>query len=248
MKTVQQDDWGYKVSQVVAKTFRIIKGIIRIFFELIIHILETLLYCYGLLINLLTHLNIVSAIVIILFTVVCVVAAFQWYEFGVIFGKFLGLRGAITGWSTGVLGMLVGTGINVLQISPELWKRRRKYAKSYVALNIDPNYDASSPTPKDKVNNWLSYDHATLRKLRYFAYGLEFCLGLIYCGTVTKFALKSVAQAAISLVAPEKVFAVVCAAESLTQGVGEKLVDIEDEARTKTTGARPSDQARPNGF
>lgn len=229
--------WGDRISKLIGRLFGIVRTLIRFCWEAIEQCMYTIAFFFSLLLRVVANPSTPAVIAILFFIAVSAVAALQWWAIGVWLGSAFGMGGAIGGISSGILGMLGGLGLNTWQIAPELWKLRRDVAKSYGQLGVDPEYDTSESTLSDRILNWFSYDHQTLKRGRLIAYAIETGLVVAYCGLAQRFAFVSLVQAAISLFLPEKALAMIAASVSLLSEVNERInkETTEDAAGTSSS-------------
>lgn len=212
-----------KVQNFVLKLFNFFKSIAKLLWLLFENAFQLIVFCFGLLIKLLASPTTPCIVAIVSFGLVCSIAAAQWFQIGVWIGKLLGVS---KGWGlgSGTLGILVGLGINIYQLAPNLWKLRRDIALAYQALDINPDYQVESPeNVVERIQNWLSFDHSTLKKIRLITYSIETGIVLTYCFLATGLQFFSILQAAISLLLPEKCLELVSSTVSALGGVSEKI-------------------------
>jgi hypothetical protein len=226
--------WSHRVSKVIARIFSIIKGIIKALWEVIEHCLETVTFFFGLLVRVVANPTTPCVVAILFFMFVSMIAAIQWFAIGVWIGKAFGLGGMIGGISSGSMGLLMGLGLNVYQLSSELWKLRRDVAKAYADMNVDPDFDASEPTLEEKNSHWESYDHGTLKRGRLLSYALESTLVIAYVGIAQNFQFVALLQAAVSLLLPEKALEMVSATVGLMGQVSERVTTQVDDTSEST--------------
>lgn len=222
--------WSHKVSKAIARVFAFIKGIIKALWEIIEHTLEAVTFFFGLLVRVVANPSTPCTVAIIFFMFVATIAAAQWFAIGVWLGKALGLGGTIGGISSGVMGLLLGLGLNVYQLSSELWKLRRDVAKAYADMMVDPDFDTADPTLEDKNTHWESYDHGTLKRGRLLSYALETALVIAYVGIAQSFQFVALLQAAVSLLLPEKALEMVSATVGLMGQVSERVTTPGDDS------------------
>ncbi len=243
--------WSHRVSKVIARIFSIIKGIIKALWEVIEHCLETVTFFFGLLVRVVANPTTPCVVAIIFFMFVSAIAAIQWFAIGVWIGKAFGLGGMIGGISSGSMGLLMGLGLNVYQLSSELWKLRRDVAKAYADMNVDPDFDASEPTLEEKNSHWESYDHGTLKRGRLLSYALESALVIAYVGIAQNFQFVALLQAAVSLLLPEKALEMVSATVGLMGQVSERVttqVDEKSESTQQQESRQQQSSQRPRGL
>lgn len=235
--------WSYKVSRFITRVFDFVKGVMRALWEIIEHTLEAVAFFFGLLVRVVANPSTPCVVAIIFFMFIATVAAAQWFAIGVWIGLALGLGGTIGGISSGVMGLLLGLGLNVYQLSSELWKLRRDVAKAYADMRVDPDFDASDPTLQDKNIHWESYDHGTLKRGRLLSYALETALVIAYAGIAQSFQFVALLQAAVSLLLPEKALEMVSATVGLMGQVSERVTNPDSEPESTQ-----QQQQRPRGL
>ncbi|KOP23482.1 hypothetical protein AMR41_26240 [Hapalosiphon sp. MRB220] len=221
-----------KVQGFVVKAFGFLKAAAKLLWLLTENAFQLTVYCFSLLVKLLASPTTPCLVAIACFGLVCSIAAAQWFQIGVWIGKLLG---ASQGWGlgAGTLGVLLGLGINVYQLAPQLWKLRRDIAEAYKALDINPEHQSESKeNVSERVQNWLSFDHGTLKGIRLATYALETGIVLSYCFLATGLQFFAILQAAISLLLPEKCLELVSATVAVLGGVSEKINTPEPDNAT----------------
>lgn len=237
--------WSHRISKFIARIFSFIKGCFQVLWEIIEHSLEAVTFFFGLLVRVIANPSTPCVVAIIFFMFVSAVAAAQWFAIGVWLGQAFGLSGTIGGISSGLMGMLLGLGLNVYQLSSELWKLRRDVAKAYADMRVDPEFDDSDPTLEDKNSHWESYDHGTLKRGRLLSYGLETALVIAYVGIAQKFQFVALLQAAVSLLLPEKSLEMVSSTVGLMGQVSERVTEPTDiDEEPKQTQKKQQKRAR----
>lgn len=235
--------WNTKASKLISRIFSVIKGIIKVLWEIVEHSLEVVTFFFGLLVRVLANPTTPCVVAILFFMGVSLVATLQWYALGVWISQAFGLGGTIGGISSGLMGLLLGLGLNVYQLSSELWKLRRDVAKAYADMRVDPDYDVGDPTLEDKNKHWESYDHGTLKRGRFLSYAVETALVIAYCGIAQNFQFVALLQAAVSLILPEKALSLVSATIGLMGQVSSRVTDPEASQQEAQ-----QQQRRPTGL
>jgi hypothetical protein len=243
-----------RVSLLISRIFSIIKGIIKVIWEVIEHLLSVVTFFFALLVRVIANPFTPCVVAIVFFMFVATIAAFQWYAIGGWIGRAFGLGGTIGGISSGVMGLLVGLGLNVYQLSSELWKLRRDVAKAYADMKVDPDFDDQDSTLENRNSHWESHDHSALKRGRLLSYAVETALVIAYCGIAQKFQFVALLQAATSLLLPEKALKLVSATVSLMGEVSERVAS-QGDTDTKSTSAsseerhqQKQDNRRPRGL
>lgn len=214
----------------ISKLFGILRGLIEVVFSLIKNAMALLVFFFRFLVQTIAHPTMPSVIAIIFFLGSVGISVFQWVGigrwlftlFGVSTASFFGYQ--IAG---GFFGLLLGFGINVYQMSPELWKLTPQVAKAYVGLSIDPEAELEKPTLQNKLSQWLTYDHGTLKGLRLVSYTIETVLTLCYTVFASGLSFSSVMISAASLLLPEFTLKGVAAATGVTSAVSQKMQEEE---------------------
>ncbi|MHC5932053.1 hypothetical protein, partial [Nostoc sp.] len=118
-------------------------------------------FAFSLLVKLLANPIAPCLVAIIAFVAVSAVALAQWAAIGVWLGKMFGVSGL---WWIGsaTCGVLLGLGINIYQLSPELWKIRKDISRAYLSLGIDVESNEKFDNPGERLENWLTIDHGML--------------------------------------------------------------------------------------
>ncbi|MCP6758356.1 MAG: hypothetical protein NHB32_06145 [Fischerella sp. CENA71] len=231
-KAPQKKGFFVKLQKLVVKIFAFFKELAKLIGLLIENAFQLTVYCFSLMIKLLSAPTTPCLVAILLFGLVCSIAAAQWFQIGVWLGNLLGIS---KGWGlgAGTLGVLLGLGINVYQLAPQLWKLRRDIAEAYKALDINPEHQPESKeNVPERLQNWLSFDHGTLKSIRLVTYALETGLVLAYCFLATGLQFFAILQAAISLLLPEKCLELVSATVAVLGGVSEKINTPESDNAT----------------
>ncbi|OKH56260.1 hypothetical protein NIES2101_00300 [Calothrix sp. HK-06] len=216
-----------KITKFVKKIFGFLRNCIHFLWELIDNALHLIVFAFSYLTKILASPSTPCVVAIIAFGAVTAIAAGQWYSIGVWLGSKLGASSGILGVGSGTAGVLLGLGINVYQLAPQLWKLRRDIAQAYAALKIDTEFQSEGAESVNERNrNWLSYDHGELKRSRLISYAVETGLVLSYC-FFTGLNFFSIVTAAISLLLPEKCLTLVSSTVSLLGKVSDHLSQEE---------------------
>ena len=185
-------------------------------------------FAFSLIVKLLANPTAPCIVAIIAFVAVCAVATSQWFLIGVWLGKLFGISGL---WNigAGACGILLGLGINIYQLSPELWRLRQDISRAYMALGIDVESRERFDNPEERLENWLTLDHGMLKSTRLISYAIETALVLCYAFLATGLNFYALIMAAISLILPEKCLLLVSSTISVLGQVSEKMGDSEPE-------------------
>ncbi|MBC1300010.1 hypothetical protein GNF11_35045, partial [Nostoc sp. UCD122] len=185
-------------------------------------------FAFSLIVKLLANPTAPCIVAIIAFVAVCAVATAQWAAIGIWLGKLFGISGL---WNIGTAtcGILLGLGINIYQLSPELWKIRQDISRAYMALGIDVESSERFQNPEERLENWLTLDHGMLKSTRLISYAIESALVLCYAFLATGLDFYALIMAGISLLLPEKCLLLVSSTISVLGQVSDKMGDSEPE-------------------
>ncbi|MHC5863525.1 hypothetical protein, partial [Nostoc sp.] len=103
----------------------------------------------------------------------------QWVQIGLWGGSWLGIHSTY-GIGPGLLGAVVGVGINVFQLTPEMFKIKRSWAIAYEKMGIKTDGFEHEETPGHYVANWNTIKHRKLERVRSISYAIECGLVLGY--------------------------------------------------------------------
>ena len=216
------------INNIVRKVFYVFRMIIHLAWSIIENGMQLIMFFFNYIIKILANPTTPCVVAILAFASVSTIAAMQWFQIGVWLGIWFHFK-TIYGIASGVAGVLLGTGINVYQLAPTLWKIRKDVARAYAELNVDTDFEAESETVKSKQQNWLSFDHNLLKKTRLISYGIE--TGLVLCFVfLNGLNFFAIIQAAVSLLLPEKMLELVASTVSVLGTVSEH---IYQEAETE---------------
>ncbi|MHC5722632.1 MAG: hypothetical protein ACYTXY_00425 [Nostoc sp.] len=216
------------IQKIVAKVFGFLREILKLIWLIVENSMRLITFAFSLIVKLLANPTAPCIVAIIAFVAVCAVAAAQWASIGIWLGKLFGISGL---WdiSTAICGVLLGLGINIYQLSPELWKIRRDISRAYVSLGIDVESNEKFDNPEEKLENWLTVDHGVLKSTRLISYAVETALVLSYAFIGTGLNFYALAMAAISLLLPEQCLHLVSSTISVLGQVSDKMGDEEPE-------------------
>lgn len=217
------------IDGLVKKVFKLFRMIIHLAWAIVENAMRLTLFFFNYLLKLLANPTTPCVVAIIAFGAVSTIAAFQWFQIGVWLGRMLHFK-SIYGIAAGVSGVILGTGINVYQLAPQLWKIRRDIAKAYGDLGIDTDFEADEETVKTRQQNWLSFDHSALKKTRLASYAIEtaLVLGYVFASGLNFFAI---IQAAVSLLLPERMLELVASTVSVLGGVSDHMAAEEENVK-----------------
>jgi hypothetical protein len=230
-KPAQKSFWNF-LHKMINKAFRILREIAKLLWTLIENAARLTVFCFSLLVNLASSPTTPCIVAIFCFGAVCAIAASQWYQIGFWLGRLLGVSSA-WGIGAGTAGVLLGVGLNIYQLAPQLWKLRKDIAEAYKALEINPEFQAqSTENVNDRLNNWLSMDHGTLKGIRLATYSIETALVCSYCFLAAGLNFFAIVQAAISLILPEKCLELVSSTIAVLGGVSDKVNGVPEDNAT----------------
>lgn len=223
-QSAKKINWADKISGFISKIFSAVKSLIRFAWEVVMHCMSTITFFFTFLLKVIADPATPCTVAIVFFIGVSSVAAAQWWAIGVWLGQIFGVSSAIGGIGMGATGMLFGFGINIFQLSPQLWRLRRDVAKAYGKLGVDPSFHGEEDESIQSRNtHWFSYDHRGLKGARLVSYGLETSIVLGYCAIGQSLAFGAILSAAISLILPEKSLELLSSAVSLMGAVSEEV-------------------------
>lgn len=216
------------IQKIVAKVFGFLREILKLIWLIAENSMRLITFAFSLIVKLLANPIAPCIVAIIGFVAVCAVATAQWAAIGVWLGKLFGISGL---WNIGTAtcGVLLGLGINIYQLSPELWKIRRDISRAYVSLGIDVESRERFDNPEEKLENWLTVDHGVLKSTRLISYAVETALVLGYAFIGTGLDFYALVMAGISLLLPEQCLHLVSSTISVLGQVSDKMGDEEPE-------------------
>ena len=201
-----------KALGLVAKIFAVFKAIANVIFSALRNILALTVFLGKHIVDLLASPTFPAVIAITAFFFVVVLAGMQWASIGVWLFKLVGLGNGF--YSASMFGMILGFGINVFQLSPEVWKIQKPLAQAFKSLKIDPDAKLEDKSLDAKLNDWLTYDFGVLKAARNINYAIE--TGIVLCFTAaTGFGFFSIAMAGSMLLLPEQLIKFIGAAASV---------------------------------
>lgn len=216
------------IQKIVAKVFGFLREILKLIWLIAENSMRLITFAFSLIVKLLANPTAPCIVAIIGFVAVCAVATAQWAAIGIWLGKLFGISGL---WNIGTAtcGILLGLGINIYQLSPELWKIRQDISRAYLALGIDVESHEKFQNPEERLENWLTLDHGMLKSTRLISYAIETALVLCYAFLATGLNFYALIMAAISLLLPEKCLLLVSSTISVLGQVSDKMGDSEPE-------------------
>lgn len=236
------------VSKFLSKVFEIFRKVATLLYELTIHIFRAIVLVFNLCVAVLTHPTAPSVVAIVMFVSVMFFTALQWILIGMWLGDVLGFNDATTvldfgltifGRSfniptltvtSGTIGLFIGLGINLYQMSPVLWQVRSDFARALIDLKIltEDENEKEINTPAERVADWLNADYAVVKASRNVAYCVEALLVSVYIG-FTDFTVLTVLQGIASLILPEILLKHVASTVSFLSTVAEKMQENAEE-------------------
>ncbi|MBD2508994.1 hypothetical protein H6G91_17155 [Nostoc muscorum FACHB-395] len=219
---------GQAISKFIKKVFSIFREILRHISHLIQESMRLVIEAFRIITDQLTHPNTGIIVSLCLFLLVSAVAAAQWVQIGLWLGHFLGLKG-LWGVGSGTCGLLLGIGINVFQLTPELYKIKRSWAIAYSKMGIEVDGLEHDSTPRALDENWNSIKHGNLKKIRLVSFAVETALVLSYAVFGTGLDFFAIATAGISLILPEYCLKLVSSMISVLGEVSATIDDTEPE-------------------
>ncbi|MBC1222325.1 hypothetical protein GNF09_20960 [Nostoc sp. UCD120] len=216
------------IQKIVSKVFGFFREILRLLWLIAENSMRLITFAFSLIVKLLANPTAPCIVAIIAFVAVCAVATAQWAAIGIWLGKLFGISGL---WNIGTAtcGILLGLGINIYQLSPELWKIRQDISRAYMALGIDVESSERFQNPEERLENWLTLDHGMLKSTRLISYAIESALVLCYAFLATGLDFYALIMAGISLLLPEKCLLLVSSTISVLGQVSDKMGDSEPE-------------------
>ena len=232
--TSRKINWADRVSKAIEKFFAILKDTIRLACEFITRTMGLVTVGFALLLKIIAEPSTPCVVAIIAFMGISTVAALQWWAIGVWWGKMFGFS-ALWGMGAGLAGSLVGFGINIFQLSPQLWRLRKDVTKSYLELGVNPSFAPTEPeTIESKSTHWLSFDHKNLKRARLASYLSETAIVISYCAFAQSFSLYAIVQAGVSLFLPEQSLELLSSVVSLMGAVSEQVSERESDSDQQT--------------
>lgn len=211
-KTFEERESGIK--NILAKFFQKVRLVIKFIFELIGNLLDAFVYGCGNVISLLASPRTLAAIAFVVFMITIGFTGYQWYQIGV------GLLTPIfnNAGLAGTSGVLIGLGINLFQMAPNLWKINKNYAQAYKNMSIDnPNGEVDPELDKNSksanlskiIPKWLVSDHYQMRAWRRKSFFAEAFIQGLYVFVGGGFNIIGIVLAALTLYVPEKMLEII---------------------------------------
>ena len=198
-----QPDVFQRITKIVQKAFKIAKAIAHLLYVFLENSFRLIAFCFSLIVRLLSEPSTPCVVAICLFMLVSVITLAQWAAIGVWLGQLLGIR-EFWGIGTAIGGVLLGLGINIYQLAPQLWQIREDVAVAFLKLKVETKDKIEATTPEEKLGNWLSANYSQLKFARLASYSLETGLVLAYCALAANMSFFAIMHAAISLILPEQ--------------------------------------------
>ena len=195
-----------KLANLVTKIFEIVAYILGILYIIARETIKLVVTAAVTIAKLFTNPFAHCFMWLLAFTVICLITLIQWSGVGTWFFGIFGVS-QIFGFSTSLLGIVFGIGINYFQMSSKLWQIKRGFARYYAQNNVDVEVEEEDvKTPQDKLSNWASSNHKELKKGRALSHAVEIGLMVAYVffGAGFGFAgLRSLLLGVIALTLPE---------------------------------------------
>lgn len=214
-------NWKEKITTFIKKIFGFGKLLLHLLSEFIHNSFSLTTYAIKILVEVLATADAVVFVAAILFGGVMLAAGYQWGQIGVWVAKALGFGGAIAGIGAATAGILAGIGFNVYQLFPTLWRLKRKVAIAYAKNNIDPKATDLKDGVQERLQNWHTFSHRTLKRGRRLSYFVETCIQIIFWATVLSLSVNGMLMLIVTLVLPEVTIAILSAACDLSTAIHE---------------------------
>jgi hypothetical protein len=192
------------ISRWIALIAEKIELVLHGLYELIRYLLRFFVSFFRYLILLAQLPETVIGFCILFFGISVVISVWQWFMIGEWVGTLFGVSAVNTGltyMTTGILGVLVGLGINSFQLGSELWKISKSIGKVYAQEKINTEF-AEDVTSSNVATQEKSISHRELKKMRRASYLFEYFVTTAFI-LATGLTTWKVVQAAISLRLPE---------------------------------------------
>lgn len=195
----QKKGWNHAVSRAMKWVFRTLMKVAELVKEFFEHALQLLGSIFDLGVQFWTSPYTHYVASILLFLGVMTYALWQWWSMGAWAGKFFHARhlGAL-------VGLGVGTLLNLYQLSPMLWKLDRRIAKAYVKAKINPHFEPDDEeSPADRLQDWGSHAHRAMKTEAANSYATEWGIYIAYWVVALKYSIMGLASGLIALKFPE---------------------------------------------
>lgn len=225
----QKRSWYHAVSRAITWTFRVLRKIVELIAELIEHVLALIAKIFEVAAFFFKSPYVHYIASILIFIGLILFALHQWFLIGDWFGKLLHSRGVGS-----FIGLGIGVALNLFQLSPSLWKLDFRVAQAYSKSGINPHFEPQEEeSPSQRVNNWSSHGHRSLKTRSIVCYIVEWTLYLIYWVVALKLSLLGLVFGFVALVLPQ--WALTFALQ--TQEIMRKILQSfdEDEASIPST-------------
>ena len=229
--------WVQVATMIIKRIFKWFRQLLSVLYEVLQEVLNTTVHLFSIALKFISSPSTPCLLSISIFGIVMVVTTAQWWGVGLWLGKLFGLGGSIgiLSMSAGAAGMFLGLCLNIFQLSSEMWKISRQFAEYYAAKDIKVEMDSedseADKNVKNRLNNWLSHDHSTLKRFRSTTYILETGLMISYT-LLANMNFWGLVLGGVSLIAPELTIKLVSATISLLGGASEHSSETEQEQYT----------------
>jgi hypothetical protein len=222
-----------KILHAIAKIFDIIKALITITIEVIKSFFYFIVFLFSKGMEIISHPALPAVLAICAVVAVGALAVVpQWTMTGILIAKQLRFNQAVAI----TVALMVGFGLNIYQLSSELWKVSQNIAQAMFDLKINPSENLPEETLSNRLKNWLSYDFAKSKSARNLSYMIEFgavglTLALTFASGVSPLLMAgSVVMAAASLFLPELVVKMAAGMTNSSRAVAKRMLEND---RTK---------------
>lgn len=227
--------WVQVATIIIKKVFKWLRQLLCVIYEMLQEVLNTTVYLFSIALKFVSSPSTPCLLAISVFGIVMITTTAQWWGVGIWLGRLFGLGGSvgILKFSAGSAGMFLGLCLNIFQLSSEMWRISRQFADYYAAkdIKVEMEEDDIDKNVKNRLNNWLSHDHSTLKKFRNTTYILETGLMISYT-LLANMNFWGLVLGAVSLVAPELTIKLVSSTISLLGGVSELADETPEEKYT----------------
>ncbi|MEO0839065.1 MAG: hypothetical protein AAFS12_00155 [Cyanobacteria bacterium J06632_19] len=210
-------NWLQQVVRFIRIGFTKLRQALTVLLEIALEILNTAVYLFSIALKFISAPSTPCLLAIAVFGFVLTATTAQWWSMGLWWGRLLGIRSFSYLWFQGLggLGAFVGLCFNIFQLAPEMWRISRRFAQYYADREVDVNYESDEDqSVKNRLNNWLSEDHSTLKKYRKASFILEAILMIVYT-LLGNLSFWGLVLGTASLIAPEQSIKLVSSTISL---------------------------------
>lgn len=215
--------WYHAVSRALVSVFRVLRKVVELIGELIEHVLNLISSMFELMALFWKSPYSHYVASILIFIGLIIFALHQWFLIGEWFGRIIHARGV-----SGIVGLSVGTALNLFQLSSDLWKLDFRVAKAYAKTGINPHFEPDDEeSPNQRTSNWGSHGHRSLKIRSLISYVVEWGLYLPYWGFGLKMSLLGLVSGFIALVLPQQALKFALQTQEIMREI---LASIEDDS------------------